>query len=74
MLSWEDFFSLAGRSNALQSTVIVQCTGIIMNIVSIVLVENHSVGRWLLFMIGLFFQGGGLCEPCFCILLSRHSF
>ncbi|OJJ50325.1 hypothetical protein ASPZODRAFT_58906, partial [Penicilliopsis zonata CBS 506.65] len=55
-----DFFDLAGQENALQSTVIVQCTGLFFNLVAVALVENKRVGRFLIYMIGLFFQAGGM--------------
>ncbi|OJJ48053.1 hypothetical protein ASPZODRAFT_15498 [Penicilliopsis zonata CBS 506.65] len=54
------FFSLAGESNALQSTVIVQCTGIAVNLFAAILVENQRIGRWLILVVGLFIQTGGM--------------
>lgn len=55
-----DFFALAGETNALQSVVIVQSTGIAFNIISTLLVNNNRVGRWSLYMVGLFLQTGGM--------------
>ncbi|CAK7237015.1 hypothetical protein SCUCBS95973_009804, partial [Sporothrix curviconia] len=54
------FFVLAGQHNGLRSTVIVQCTGIAVNIIATAAVELKTLGRFKIYTSGHIVMIGGM--------------